>query len=40
MSTSAAAGLPLLMLAGYRRNEILPLRWEDVYLQHNKLPGL
>lgn len=37
ISTSAVAGLRLLMLPGCRRNEILNLRWEDVDLEHNEL---
>lgn len=37
ISTSAAAGLRLLMLTGCRRNEILTLRWEDVDLEHEEL---
>ena len=37
ISTTAAAGLRLLMLTGCRRNEILTLRWEDVDLEHDEL---
>ena len=37
ISTSAAAGLRLLMLTGCRRNEILTLRWEDVDLEHDEI---
>ena len=37
VSTSAAAGLRLLMLTGCRRNEILTLRWEDVDLEHDEI---
>ena len=36
ISTTAAAGLRLLMLTGCRRNEILTLRWEDVDLEHDE----
>ena len=37
ISTTAAAGLRLLMLTGCRRNEILTLRWEDVDLEHDEI---
>ena len=37
ISTTAAAGLRLLMLTGCRRNEILMLRWEDVDLEHDEI---
>ena len=37
ISTSAAAGLRLLMLTGCRRNEILTLRWEDIDLEHDEI---
>ena len=37
ISTSAAAGLRLLMLTGCRRNEILTLHWEDVDLEHDEI---
>ena len=37
ISSSAAAGLRLLMLTGCRRNEILTLRWEDVDLEHDEI---
>ena len=37
ISTTAAAGLRLLMLTGCRRNEILTLRWEDVDCEHDEI---
>ena len=37
ISTTAAAGLRLLMLTGCRRNEILTLRWEEVDLEHDEI---
>ena len=37
ISTTASAGLRLLMLTGCRRNEILTLRWEDVDLEHDEM---
>ena len=37
ISTTAAAGLRLLMLTGCRRNEILTLRWEDIDLEHDEI---
>ena len=37
ISTTAAAGLRLLMLTGCRRNEILTLWWEDVDLEHDEI---
>ena len=37
VAVHAAAAIRLLMLTGYRRNEILTLRWEDVHRDVNEL---
>ena len=37
VSTSAAGALRLLILTGYRRNEIVTLKWHHVDLEHDAL---